>query len=513
LNGAAPDRSAWADGLQPEPVWREFAALAEIPRRSKHEEAVREHLLDRLGALGMSARADSTGNVVADVPASPGAEQAPTVVLQAHLDMVCEADQGAGSDPSVDGVFPTVVDGWVQAKGTTLGADDGIGVAVALAVAADAARDVAEQQVRPRPPLQLLFTVDEEEDFGGAAGVDPEVVTGRVLLNLDSEDENEVIIGSAGGSRVFLRLGADWDPAPAGGSPVELRVGGLVGGHSGQQIHHNLTNAIKVVGDTLALTAGELGADPDELRIADLKGGRADNAIPREAVATLLVGDRGRAALEEAASTVQRRVRAWRAGADDDATVEVVGLAGPRPTRVMSHDSATRAIDLIVALPSGVLAMDESLAGIVRTSTNLGVAWIEADDLVLVSAPRSSRQADLDALHARYASYARLAAARLEVTSEYPAWQPDFESRLLDVVRTAYQEVHGREPHVTAVHAGLEAGEIAAHLPGLVGVSIGPTVRGAHGPGERLDVSSVGRFHDLVRVILGRLAVPSEQAR
>jgi dipeptidase D len=497
------DRLAWARELEPANVWGEFAALAALPRRSKHEELVRAHVLNRLGELGLVAKADEAGNVVADVP---GSSEAETVVLQAHLDMVCETDAAAGTDPAIDGVFPVVVDGWVQAPGTTLGADDGIGVAVALAIAAEVTSEAASVSPPP-PPLQLLFTVDEEEDFSGAAGVDPRLVTGRILLNLDSEQEHEVIIGSAGGSRVFVRIPTDWESAPVEGEPAELRVSGLKGGHSGQQIDENLMNALKALGYVLALTADELAPDSaSRLRVAGLSGGRADNAIPREARAVLLVDNQARTALERVAADVQELVRAWRAGADDEAVIEVVGVDDPPPTRVMSPDAARRIVDLLVALPSGVLSMDERLPGIVRTSTNLGVAYIEDDEAVLVSAPRSSRQGDLDALHARYASFARLGGGRAIVTSEYPAWQPDFQSALLDVVRAAHVEVHGREPHVTAVHAGLEAGEIAAHLPGLVAVSIGPTVEGAHSPKERLDVASVGRFFEVVRRTLARLA-------
>ena len=505
---AAADRAAWVSGLEPAIVWREFAGLAALPRRSKQEGPVRAHVLDRLGKLGLVANVDEAGNVVADLPASSEAE---TVVLQAHLDMVCEAEAGAGTDPAVDGVFPVVTDGWVHAPGTTLGADDGIGVAVALAIAAEAASDPGGTERSRRPPLQLLFTVDEEEDFSGAAGVDPQLVTGRILLNLDSEQEHDVIIGSAGGSRVFVRIPTDWEAA-AEREHALLRVRGLKGGHSGQQIDDNLMNALKALGYVLALTAEELaGEAATRLRIADLSGGRADNAIPREARAVLLLDELGRTTLERVAADVQQRVRAWRAGADNDAVVEIVGAHDPPPTRVMSPDAARRVVDLLVALPSGVLSMDERLSGIVRTSTNLGVAYTDDDDVVLVSAPRSSRQTDLDALHARYASFARLGGGRAVVTSEYPAWQPDFQSALLEVVRAAHLDVHGREPHVTAVHAGLEAGEIAAHLPGLDAVSIGPTVEGAHSPMERLDVASVGRFYDVVRGILARLAEPTNR--
>ena len=503
---ADSDRGAWANGLEPAMVWTEFALLAAIPRRSKQEELVVAHVLDRLRTLSLDATVDRAGNVVADVPGEPEAE---TVVLQAHLDMVCEADSGAGSDPAIDGVYPVVTDGWVQAPNTTLGADDGIGVAVALAIAAEAAGGRAAGEPPRYPPLQLLFTVDEEEDFGGAAGVDPQLVTGRILLNLDSEQEHEVIIGSAGGSRVFVRVPTDWQPAPAGYAAVLVRVGGLKGGHSGQEIDDNLMNAIKALGYVLALTADELGPSAMTcLRIADISGGRADNAIPRESQAALLVDERGRTTLVRVAAEVQHRVRQWRQGADDDAVVEVVGSLDAQPARVMSPGAARSIVDLLVALPSGVLSMDERLSGIVRTSTNLGVTYLEDDEAVLVSAPRSSRQVDLDALHVRYGSFARLAGGRTVVTSEYPAWQPDFQNALLDVVRAAHHEVHGQEPHVTAVHAGLEAGEIAAHLPGLAAVSIGPTIEGAHSPQERLDVASVARFYDVVRRILIQLAEP-----
>ncbi|RYP81282.1 beta-Ala-His dipeptidase [Nocardioides guangzhouensis] len=497
------DRLAWVDGLQPAVVWREFASIAALPRRSKQEAIVRAHVLSRLRQLGVHAITDAAGNVIADVPGKPGAK---TVILQAHLDMVCEADVGAGTDPAVDGVFPAVADGWVRARGTTLGADDGIGVAVALAIAVEITSDAAMAERLSYPPLQLLFTVDEEEDFSGAAGVDPRLVTGRILLNLDSEDENEVIIGSAGGSRVFVRVPIDWEAAPAEGRCVQLAVRGLTGGHSGQQIDVNLTNAVKALGYVLALTGEDLAADPaSRLRIADLSGGRADNAIPREARAVVLVDEHGYRVLERVAADVQQRVRAWRSGADDDAIVEIVKAPEP-PDRMMSADAAQRIVDLLVALPSGVLSMDERLPGIVRTSTNLGVAYIEDGEAVLVSAPRSSRQADLDALHARYTSFARLGGGRAIVTSEYPAWPPEFQSALLGVVRDSHVDVYGQEPRVTAVHAGLEAGEIAAHLPELVAVSIGPTVEGAHSPKERLDVASVGRFYDVVRRILARLA-------
>ena len=501
------DRLAWASGLEPASVWTEFAALAAVPRRSKQEERVRAHVLDRLATLGVDPTVDQAGNVVADIP---GAPEAKTVVLQAHLDMVCEADAEVATDPAKDGVFPIVADGWVQAPGTTLGADDGIGVAVALAIAAEAMADRPCGEGPPYPPLQLLFTVDEEEDFSGAAGVDPQLVTGRILLNLDSEHEHEVIIGSAGGSRVFVRVPCDFEPAPSGADQVLLRVSGLQGGHSGQQIDQNLMNAIKALGYVLVRTAAELGPDAaTHLRIARLSGGRADNAIPREAQAVLVADERGRARLEHLAADVQQRVRGWREGADDGARIEVVESPDPYPTRVFSPAAARTIVDLVVTLPSGVLSMDERLPGIVRTSTNLGVAYIEDDEVVLVSAPRSSRQPDLDALHARYASFARLGSARTEVTSAYPAWQPDFHSALLDVVRAAHVEVHGTEPQVSAVHAGLEAGEIAAHLPGLDAISIGPTIEGAHSPGERLDVASVGRFHDVVRHTLARLAEPA----
>ena len=267
------------------------------------------------------------------------------------------------------------------------------------------------------PPLQLLFTVDEEEDFSGAAGVDPQLVTGRTLLNLDSEQEHEVIIGSAGGSRVFVRIATDWETAPDDSRHAVLRVRSLQGGHSGQQIDDNLTNALKALGYVLALTTEELArtlrptsGSPTSLAATRTTRSRVK---PRPCCSSTSPADDP----ERVAAEVQERVRSWRTGADDDAVIEIVGSPDPPPARVMSHDAARKVVDMLVALPSGVLSMDERLPGIVRTSTNLGVAYIEGDDAVLVSAPRSSRQIDLHALHARYASFARLGGGRADVTS------------------------------------------------------------------------------------------------
>jgi dipeptidase D len=272
---------------------------------------------------------------------------------------------------------------------------------------------------------------------------------------------------------------------------------------------------VKALAHTLAIALDRLGDESaGELSVVALRGGRADNAIPREAEASLLVGDAGLAALQEAARDVQARVRAWRAEVDDEARVDVADDDGDgRAARVLAPAMAMRVVDLLVALPSGVVAMDEQLPGTVRTSANLGIVTTDADGVTITSSPRSSRASDLDALHARYASYARLAGAGVEVTSRYPAWAPDFGNQLLDVVRAAYRDVHDREPNVTAVHAGLEAGELASHLPGLLAVSIGPTVRGAHGPGERLEIASVGRFDALVRRILARLAAGAQASQ
>ena len=242
-------------GLEPAIVWREFAGLAALPRRSKEEGLVRAHVLDRLEKLGLDATVDRAGNVVADVPGSPGAE---TVILQAHLDMVCEADAGAGTDPAVDGVFPVVADGWVRPPVRRWVPMTGSESRSPLRSRRRPLRTGGRLERSPYPPLQLLFTVDEEEDFSGAAGVDPQLVTGRNLLNLDSEQEHEVIIGSAGGSRVFVRIPTDWEAAPVEGEHAVLRVSGLQGGHSGQQIDDNLINAIKALGYVLALTAEEL---------------------------------------------------------------------------------------------------------------------------------------------------------------------------------------------------------------------------------------------------------------
>lgn len=487
-------------------MWTEFASLSAIPRRSKHEHQAVAYALAQLAAFGVTSRLDHAGNIVADIPASADATSAEPVILQAHLDMVCEADGTVATHPAADGVFPELLDGWVHAPGTTLGADDGIGVAVALAIAAQAMD--GRPADAPHPPIQLLLTVDEEVDFTGAAAVDRDLIAGRTLINLDSEHEDELIVGSAGGSRVSLRIPAGWEPAPETGQVVELRILGLVGGHSGHEIDDNVMNALKALGYLLSIATDRSMADESAgIRVADLSGGTADNAIPRDARAVLVVEPEARAVLERTATEVERRMRSWRADRDEEARVEIIDWHGPRPRRVFSSRAARAAMDTLVALPSGVLAIDETRPDLVRTSTNLGIVSTDDDDIVLVSHPRSSREGDLDMLHVRYASFARLAGGTAIVTSPYPAWRPEFDSPLVRVVRAAHVEVYGREPIITVVHAGLEAGELAARLPGLRAVSIGPTVHGAHAPGERLDIGSVGRLYEVVRRVLARLAV------
>ena len=337
--------------------------------------------------------------------------------------------------------------------------------------------------------------------MGGALGLDPQLVRARTLLNLDSEEDGEVVIGCAGGARATLRVPLAWrEPAP-GLETRRLVVSGLRGGHSGVQIHEGLGNAIRSLGRILLEARRQAGT----MELAGVAGGSAENAIPREASALVRVADAS--LLERVANEVAATLRAELAGVDEGLSVEL--RSEPEPDRVVSGPDGERAIDLLAALPHGVLAMSRALRGIVETSINLGVVATDERELTIVLHARSSNEPALDGVLASVEARARLAGASAELGSRYPGWQPQPDSRLLQVTRDAYRAVYGTEPRVTAIHAGLECGALAQRLPGIEMVSFGPEIRAPHSPAERVSVESVGRFWAVLRAVLEALAAPA----
>jgi len=478
------------EGLEPALVWTRFGELTSIARPSKEEEAARAYVLGWAGERGLDSVVDGAGNVVLRAPASPGRERAPTVLLQAHLDMVCERDPGSPYDPRA-GRIHVVSDGdWVRAEGTTLGADNGIGVAAALAAVDDP--EVAHG------PLELLFTVSEEQGLEGAKALDPALVSGRLLVNLDGTSDTALTVGCAGSVHSFLRLRLQPEPPPDAWVALEVRLSGARGGHSGNDVAKGRVNAIKALGSLLSASRART-----PLRLARLAGGVSRNALPREATAVVAVppgsDDALRAGVKQAVVALRGRHTATDGG---------VGVSVERSASepVASGDATARALDLLAAIPSGVLAMRYDAPGTVETSTSLTVATTEAGVLQLASMSRSASAVALEETAATFEALARLADAELEVRRSYPPWEPDRESSLLAAARAAYARLHGTEPGLEVVHGGLECAVLGTLLPGVEMVSIGPEIVGPHAPGERLSVSSTQRFYGLLGALLDDLS-------
>jgi dipeptidase D len=475
--------------LEPQLVFEHFLALTRIPRPPKQEERVREHVLSWAADRELETAVDGAENVVVRVPASPGREQAPTVVLQAHLDMVCERDPSSPNDPRA-GRIEVVRDGdWLVAPDTTLGADNGIGVAAALAVAEDPAA--------LHGPLELLLTVSEEQGLDGAKGLDPALVGGRLLVNLDGTSDAGITIGCAGSTHTFAHLPLSPEPPPEGDRAIEVVMSGARGGHSGGDIGAGRVNAIKALGRVLA-RAYQLVP----FRLSEFSGGVSRNAIPREARATILLPAADEAALRDAAADELAAILEQHAGSDD-------GLALSLETAAVAPaadaETTGRVLRLLADLPTGVLALAPGI-GSVETSTSLNVATTVGGVLTLASMTRSANAAALEDVAASIQAMARLAGADVDVLRSYPPWQPDRSSRLLAVASETFERLHGTPPALEIVHGGLECAVIGDKLDGVEMIAIGPEIVGPHAPGERLRISATQRFYRFLAALLDDLS-------
>jgi dipeptidase D len=482
--------SAPPTGLEPALVWERFFELTEIPRPSKAEGPAREHILAWAAGRSLEAQSDDGGNVVVRVPASSGRANAAVVVLQAHLDMVCERDPVSPFDPREGHIDVCVEEDWVSADDTTLGADDGIGVAAAMAVVDDTG--IAHG------PLELLFTVSEEQGLDGAKALDASLVTGRILVNLDGTSDDALTVGCAGSDHYFLRLPLPPAPVPADHTVLRIELSGARGGHSGGDIALGRVNAITALGRVLsaAYPATPFG-------LGSLAGGVSRNAIPRDAHAFVAVPtsevESFRAETEAELAAIARQHR----GVDDGLALTIVPA---EIDGVADRDSSGKALDLVAATPSGVVVMAPTLPGIVETSTCLTVADAESGILTLASMARSSNAAALGGLRATMESLARLAGAEIEVRHSYPPWEPRLDSRLLGVASATYGRLFDVEPSLLIVHGGLECAVLGQKLPGVEMVSIGPEIVGMHAPGEKVRISSTQRFYRLLGALLDDLS-------
>jgi dipeptidase D len=479
--------------LEPRSVWENFSELLRIPRPSGHEAEIAKRLSEVAAKHGFEAKKDAIGNLVINVPATPGREKAPVVILQGHLDMVAEKNKDVAHDFLKDPIRPRIEGDWIYATGTTLGADNGIGVASAMAAAID-------PKVK-HGPLQLLFTVDEETGLTGAMKLDASLLRGKTLLNLDSEEDGVLFVGCAGGSDTHLFFAPAWGAPARGASPFLLEVKGLRGGHSGLNIIENRGNALKIL--ARALAGGIIDGIP--LELATLTGGSKHNAIPREAEATVYLPSSDEARLRKVIERLRANLRTELEGIDDGLEIQLSpGAAAPR---VMTKESCHDFVHLLLALPHGNLGMSQAIPGLVETSSNLAVVTMEEGDrLKIVASSRSSVGPALDAVLLSIKAIGRLASAEVVSRDGYPGWKPNMASPLLKTVREVFAKLWGKEPKVTAIHAGLECGLLGDKVPGMDMISFGPHMEGVHSPDERLNIPSVGRFFNALAEILDRLS-------
>jgi dipeptidase D len=466
--------------LRPQPLFNYFEDICQVPRPSKKEEKIRQFLLDFAKANQLEVKTDEIGNVLILKPATIGYENAPTVILQTHMDMVCEKNSDKIFDFETQAIETRVVDGWVKANGTTLGADCGIGIAAQLAV-------LTSPKIK-HGAIECLITVDEETGLTGAFELKSGFLSGSVLLNLDSEDEGEIFIGCAGGIDTLATFTCKKEEVPTNSTALKFSVSGFLGGHSGDDIHKNRGNANKILNRFLWNSAKKY-----DLRIAKFNGGNLRNAIAREAFALVTCAESEKANLlldfDNYTTTVQNEFERSEPG------LKLNSEQTALPEFVIDSITQKNLLYAIYASPHGILAMSTSMEGMVETSTNLAsVKFIEDNKIRVVTSQRSEVESRKYWAAEMAESVFVLAGAEVEHTDGYPGWTPNPDS---DVVRTtvdSYERLFGVKPIVRSIHAGLECGLFLEKYPKLDMVSFGPTIRGAHSPDERLDIKTTGKF-------------------
>ncbi|MCS2610976.1 aminoacyl-histidine dipeptidase [Halomonas dongshanensis] len=483
--------NAHLDALEPTLVWRHFRTLCNTPRPSGHEAALVAKLEAFADAFGFAHDRDAFGNLRIKKPASPGHESAPGVILQGHLDMVAQANADTPHDFEKDPIRTYVKDGWLHADGTTLGADNGLGVAAILAV--------LEDDTLTHGPLEALFTLEEETSMGGALGLAEHWLEGSLLLNLDSEARGEVYIGCAGGADVMVDAQLPGKALGDDEAVIALALTGLKGGHSGIDIHKPLGNANRLL--VRALRA----LDMLDARLIDYRGGTLRNAIPREAFATLaLPADELEAACDKIAKL--EAVLKAELGSGDPGLSLTLTRVEKTAQEPLTRDASAMLLAALTATPCGVERMSADVPGVVETSNNLGVLSLSDGRLHLCALVRSLHDSATDAMADRFSALFGLMGARVKVDNGYPGWAPNPQSTLLETFKARHQALLGAEPAVKVIHAGLECGILGAKYPELDMISFGPLIRGAHSPDERVELESVVEFWSMLRALIEDLA-------
>ena len=470
-----------------------FGQINAIPRCSKNEAAICQWLEQWAGDHGFPVRRDAAGNLVIDVPATPGYESAPLVVLQGHVDMVCEKRPDVAHDFTKDPITLVTDGDWLKADGTSLGADNGIAVALAMALATD--------DTIARPPMELLMTVDEETGLTGAMELKPGFVTGRILLNVDSEDEGVFTVGCAGGKDATLSLKLETSPVPEAWSFFRLAASSMQGGHSGIDIAKHRANANKI----LARALDHLRLHHD-VRLVEVAGGTVHNAIPREAAA-VFANPADVDALKALLAPLEQALRSEYRATEPGMRLTLTGEAPAAAATAVSPEQSRRIIDLIMALPTGVSEFSPDIDGLVETSNNLAVVKTTDGRLEVLSSQRSSVPSRLTGICRRVESIAGLAGAEISWDTGYPPWPPDMASPLLGRCKDVYRDTFNKTPVVEIIHAGLECAVIGSVYPGMDMISFGPTMENPHSPDERLYLPSVENIWKFLVALLASFKV------
>ncbi len=469
--------------LKPELLWKHFEALTQIPRPSRKEEKAAKYVLDFAKQNNLEYAKDNFGNIVIRKPATPGKENLTPVVMQGHLDIVPEKNSDVKHDFEKDPVQIYIDGDWVKAKGTTLGSDNGIGVAASLAV--------LESSNIEHGPIEALFTLDEETGLNGAQALQPGFVHSDILMNLDSEEDGALYIGCAGGQNSFVKFKCNQNDIPANTVALELKVLGLKGGHSGLDIIQGRGNAVKLMVRLLHELNYKFG-----IRLVSLNGGSKHNAIPRESFAIIRVP-------KKTATEVLLYVENYNQIVKDElATMEpnlnVSADLSKSKNKILDKASAKNIIDSLYAVPNGVIKMSADIEGLVETSTNLAVVVTKGKTVEVTLSHRSSVESEKHDIANSIGALFKLAKAEVKQGDGYPGWKPDIHSPILGVMKNNFKNKYGKDPEVKAIHAGLECGIIKERYPDMDMISFGPTIMGAHSPDEKVQISTVEKFWDLL---------------
>ncbi len=480
--------------LSPEVIWNNFADLNAVPRPSKKEERVIAFMMNFGQGLGLETFSDEVGNVIIRKPATPGMESRKTVTLQSHLDMVHQKNNDTVFDFDKQGILMTVDGDWVKAKGTTLGADNGMGVAAIMSL--------LQSDNIPHPALEALFTIDEETGMTGAKGLKGGVLQGEILLNLDTEEDDEIDIGCAGGIDITAKGSYKSVASAENSSAFTISIKGLQGGHSGMDIHKGLGNANKLMNRLLYAAHAALG-----IQLATLKGGGLRNAIPRESTAVVVV-EAGKADDLKALIRDQEHMLLLEYGTlEPDLSVFMDPVA--TPGEVMSGEQFEYLLQSVYTAHNGVYRMSPAISDLVETSNNIANITVENGQIQIGCLTRSSVESSkMDLAYALKSAY-ELAGYEVTFSGSYPGWSPNADSEILEILKTRYETLFQEEPKVVACHAGLECGILGQHYPDMDMISFGPTIHGAHSPDERVSISSVQKFWKFLQEIL--LHIPEKK--